>query len=105
MKTGTGSYGLDLLVLGALIVGGTWCALWFITSPHDVQGMVISKGISLTTFLLAQPGLIGGVKLMTITEIPARRRFALCAFVVVVFGIAIPLLIGNAIEAKLASFF
>lgn len=105
MKTGTGSLAGDILVIGAMIVGGTWLALWFMTSPHDVQSTAISKGLSLTTFLLAQPGLIAGVKLLTSSNIPSPRRYVLGATVIAVFGVVVPMLISTVIQSKLASFF
>jgi len=109
MKTGTGSYGLDLLILGALIAGGTWFSLWYLTSPPNTHALVTawmtSRAALLTTFVLAQPGLIGGVKLIMDTNVRPSRRFALGAAVLAVFGIALPIVIGNALQAKLASLF
>ena len=105
MKTGTGSDGLDLLILGALIVVGTWSGLWFMTAPHHVQAFFVSKTLSLTAFLFAQPGLIGGVKLFTISTIPLRRRLALGTFVLAVFGCLVPMLIVSTMESRLLNVF
>ena len=105
MKTGTGSLAGDLLLLVGVVIGGTWFALWFMTSPHHVQAIALSKGVSLTTFLLAQPGLIGGVKLMTTSKITSPRRYVLGVTVIAIFGVALPMLISAAIESKLTSLF
>lgn len=105
MKTGTGSLAGDILLIGVLVVGGTWLALWFLTSPDDVQGLVLSKGVSLTTFLLAQPGLIGGVKLMTTSEIASPRRYVLGVTAIAILGVVVPMLISSVIESKFTGLF
>lgn len=99
MKTGTGSYGLDILVLLALIIGSVWYGLWFVTSPIQAQHLVLARAASLTTVLLAQPGLIGGMKLLMDQRMPVRRRLALGGGILLIAGVLVPVAIGNALLA------
>lgn len=103
MKTGTGNLGLDLLVLLAMIVGGTWLTLWYLTSPHDTQRLVIDGTMQIVTLALAQPGLILGAWILVKSRRPLRWRVAVGISTIATLGIALPLivvrLIGHAIAA------
>lgn len=92
MKTGTGNLGLDLLLLLAMILGGTWFVLWFATSPLATQQIVVDGTQSAVAFLLAQPGLILGTWIAMRAKRSLRWRLAGGLSIIAFAGIAFPLL-------------
>lgn len=98
MNSRSRSSGLDVLIVAILIVT---FAFWLLGLPPDVQKIAINKTVFFSTLLIAQPGLIGGVRLMFRDDFPAPRRYWLGGVVVIVAGIVIPMMVGGFVASKL----
>lgn len=82
---------MDLLVLLAMILGGTWFAVWFLTSPLDLQRHVMDGSLKVVLFGLAQPGVLLGVWILMKSSRPLRWRIAMGVSTIAALGFALPL--------------
>ncbi len=94
-QTGTGSASGDTLVLGAMILGGTWATVWFMGLPPTEKAVISARVFSIVTLILAQPGVFMAAKIAVQKDIPPRRRFIKGAAIFVTFAWALPGLLST----------
>ncbi|MES2877479.1 MAG: hypothetical protein V4713_03585 [Pseudomonadota bacterium] len=94
-KTGTGSLTADVLILLMMIIGGTFGLVWFLSLPTVERTEILTRGLNIFTFLLAQPGMVLIWKIITSDTMKIKKKVSWCVASFLILCLGLPFLVAT----------
>jgi len=92
---------LDLLVLFAMILGGTAAVVWFATSPAEVRHAVVNHSANFAVLGLGQPGVLLSVWILMKSKRPLAMRIMMALATICVLSVIAPMWIVSFISRQI----